>query len=145
MVERKEEIIIMSTKKNDERVLQLKSTIDQKRAELNAIKRFTPVTNCILDLDDHKYNLNVLQQEDLKMLLVKLNMYQMSATALEIDLDISGYKLTDWISDVRSKIDIFDRRKKESDLKALEAKLDAMLSDEKKTELELDEIAALLE
>ena len=35
-------------------------------------------------------------------------------------------------------------KKKEAELKTLEAKLDKMLSDEKKTELELDEIAALL-
>ena len=39
---------------------------------------------------------------------------------------------------------IFEYKKKETELKALEAKLDKMLSDEKKIELELDEIAALL-
>lgn len=46
--------------------------------------------------------------------------------------------------DVKSKMEIFEQKKKESELKTLEARLDKMLSDEKKTELELDEIAALL-
>lgn len=130
--------------KNDERVLQLKKIIDEKKSELKAVKRFTPLTNCILNLEDKNYNLNVLQLDDLKLLLVKLNMYLMSAKDLDVELDISGYSIEDWMMDIKSKMEIFEYKKKESELKALEAKLDKMLSDEKKTELELDEIAALL-
>lgn len=130
--------------KNDERVLQLKKIIDEKKSERKSVKRFTPLTNCVLVLDNQSYNLNVLQLDDLKILLVKLNMYLMSANDLDIGLDISGYNISEWISDVKSKMEIFEYKKKESDLKTLEAKLDKMLSDEKKTELELDEIAALL-
>lgn len=130
--------------KNDERVLQLKKIIDEKKSELKAVKRFTPLTNCILSLENQNYNLNVLQLDDLKLLLVKLNMYLISAANLDIELDISGYSVEDWMTDVKSKMEIFEHKKKESELKILEAKLDKMLSDEKKTELELDEIAALL-
>ena len=131
--------------KNDERVLQLKKIIDEKKAELKAIKRFTPITNCVFSLDNQNYNLNVLQLDDLKLLLVKLNMYLMSAKDLDIELIISGYDVTEWMSDIESKIEIFEYKKKEAELKTLETKLDKMLSDEKKTELELDEIAALLQ
>ena len=138
---RKGELVIMATK-NDERVLQLKKIIDEKKSELKAVKRFTPLTNCVLNLDNQSYNLNVLQLDDLKLLLVKLNMYLMSANDLDMGLDISGYNIAEWISDVKYKIEILERKKKESELKVLEAKLDKMLSDEKKTELELNEIAA---
>lgn len=130
--------------KNDERVLQLKKIIDEKKSELKAVKRFTPLTNCVLNLDNQNYNLNVLQLDDLKLLLVKLNMYLMSANDLDIGLNISGYNISEWMSDIKYKMEIYENKKKESELKALEAKLDKMLSDEKKTELELDEIAALL-
>ena len=130
--------------KNDERVLQLKEIIDKKKLELKGVKKFTPMTNCVLDLEEKKYNLNVLQLNDLQMLLVRLNMYLMSAKDMGINLEISGYNITEWITDIKCKIEIFEYKKKESELKALEAKLDKMLSDEKKTELELDEIAALL-
>ena len=131
--------------KNDERVLQLKEIIDNKKAELKLVNRFSPLTNCVLDLDDQKYNLNVLQLNDLKLLLIKLNMYLMSAKDLEIsNLEISGYYVSEWIVDIKSKIEIITYKEKEKELKVLEAKLDKMLSDEKKTELELDEIAALL-
>lgn len=131
--------------KNDERVLQLKKDIDKKRAELKAISRFTPLTNCVLNLDNQNYNLNVLQLNDLRLLLVKLNMYSMSANDLEInDFKISGYYVSEWMDDIECKIEIIECKAKEAELKTLEAKLDKLLSDEKKTELELDEIAALL-
>ena len=130
--------------KNDERVLQLKEIIEKKKLELKGAKKFTPLTNCVLDLEGQKYNLNVLQLNDLQILLVRLNMYRISAKDLEINLEISGYNIAEWIADIKCKIEIFEYKKKESELKVLEAKLDKMLSDEKKTELELDEIAALL-
>ncbi len=95
-------------------------------------------------MEGQKYNLNVLQFDDLQLLLVRLNMYLISAKDLGISLEISGYNIAEWITDIKYKIEIFEYKKKESELKALEAKLDKMLSDEKKTELELDEIAALL-
>lgn len=134
---------IMVTK-NDERVLQLKQVINKKKSELKVSKRFIPLTNCVLDLEGQKYNMNVLQFDDLQLLLVRLNMYLMSAKDLKINLEISGYNIAEWITDIKCKIEIFENKKKEAELKALEAKLDKMLSDEKKTELELDEIAALL-
>ena len=135
--------VIMATK-NDERVLQLKEVIDKKKLELKGAKKFTPLTNCVLDLEGQKFNLNVLQLGDLQILLVRLNMYLISAKDLGINLEISGYNIVEWIADVKCKIEIFEYKKKETELKALEAKLDKMLSDEKKTELELDEITALL-
>ena len=130
--------------KNDERVLQLKQVIDKKKSEIKGIKKFMPLTNCVLDLEGQKYNLNVLQFDDLQLLLVRLNMYLMSVKDMGINLEISGYNLVKWITDIKCKIEIFEYKKKEAELKALEDKLDKMLSDEKKTELELDEIAALL-
>lgn len=129
--------------KNDERVLQLKKLIETKKSELST-QRFVPMTNCVLDMEDKKYNLNVLQEKELEFLMVKLNAYSMSADNLKIDLVISGYGVNEWLADISGKLAIIIDKKKRDELKALEAKLDKMLSDEKKTELELDEIAALL-
>lgn len=125
--------------------MQLKKIIEEKKENLKSCKKvFSPTTNCILDLDGQKYNINVLQFDELQLLLVKLNMYLMSASCLNIFLMISGYSINDWIEDINNKLDVLEFRKKETELKALENKLNKMLSDEKKTELELDEIAALL-
>ena len=130
--------------KNDERVLQLKEIIDKKKLELKSVKKFVPLTNCILDLEGQNYNLNVLQFDDLQLLLVRLNMYLISAKDLGINLEISGYNVSEWITDIKYKIEIFEFKRKATELKGLEAKLDKLLSEEKKTEMELDEIAAIL-
>ena len=132
--------------KNDERVLQLKKQIEEKKKYLAERKvKFTPETNCVLDLDGVKYNLNVCTDDMLIFLMNKLNMYVMSANDLDMPIPmLSGYSVNLWISDIRNKLAVSGMKREENDLKIMEAKLDKMLSDEKKTELELDEIAALL-
>ena len=52
--------------------------------------------------------------------------------------------MTAWIKDIKSKLEVSGLKKEESDLKKMESKLDKLLSDDMKTELEIDEIAALL-
>ena len=107
--------------------------------------RFSPETNCILDLDGNKYNLNVCGDDVLTMLMVKLNMYVMSANDLDIPVpEISGYSVELWISDIKNKLVVSGLKREENALKQMESNLDKLLSDDKKTELEIDEIAALL-
>lgn len=132
--------------KNDDRILELKKQIEIKKQDLSKRKaRFVPETNCILDLDGNKYNLNVMNAGDLTFLIIKLNMFTMSADSLKLPHPIiSGYTTDLWISDIRNKLDALNTKKEELELKQMEAKLDKMLSEDKKTELELDEIAALL-
>ena len=129
--------------KNDERVLLLKKQIDEKRNGL-AAQKFSPKTNCIIDLDGQKYNINVLQVNELELLLVKLSVYSEFAKNLGFELTISGYAINEWITDINQKLAVIKDKKKRDELKELESKLDKLLSDEKKTELILDEIAASL-
>ena len=132
--------------KNDDRILELKKQIDEKKKLLAEKKvRFSPETNCILELDGNKYNLNVCGDDVLIMLLIKLNMYVMSANDLDIPVpEINGYSIEMWISDIKNKLAVSSVKREENALKQMEAKLDKLLSDDKKTELEIDEIAALL-
>lgn len=129
--------------KNDERVLLLKKQIDEKRNGL-AAQKFSPKTNCIIDLDGQKYNINVLQVNELELLLVKLSVYSEFAENLGFKLVISGYLINEWITDIDQKLAVIKDKKKRDELKELENRLDKLLSDEKKTELILDEIAASL-
>lgn len=90
-------------------------------------------------------NLNVCSDDALLLLLIRLNSYLMSAKDLNMtDFEISGYSVTAWIKDIKSKLEVSGLKKEESDLKKMESKLDKLLSDDKKTELEIDEIASLL-
>ncbi|GAA6275847.1 hypothetical protein F170042I7_20330 [Blautia caecimuris] len=129
---------------NDDKIMQLKAIIEKKKEELKKYKKFCPVTNCVLDLDGKKYNLNVLQENELVLLLVKLDSYFVSAERLHVILILSGYDVLDWIEDIRDKLRDIEKKKKESELKKMESKLTALLSDNKKTELELSDMETIL-
>lgn len=132
---------------NDSKILTLKKQIIEKRNMLDKIKkRFSPVTNCSIELEGERYNLNVLQKEQLIFLMVRLNTHRLSAADLGIldDYVISGYKIEDWITDIKAKLEVISRVEEERKLKVMEDKLTQLLSNEKKVELEIDEIASLL-
>lgn len=129
---------------NDDKIMQLKVIIEKKKEELKKYKKFCPVTNCVLDLDGKKYNLNVLQENELVLLLVKLDSYLVSANRLNLTLMLSGYDVLDWIEDIRDKLKDVEKKKKESELNKMESKLTTLLSDNKKTELELSDIETML-
>lgn len=130
---------------NDERIMQLKQQIEAKRKELaTKTSRFTPITNCLLVIDKVTYNLHV---ESSELLLIKVNMMAMSAKDLGLDISkviISGYSLADWIDDIKNYMNVQSYKDEKRKLERLEKQLDALLSDDKRTELEIDSIATLL-
>lgn len=133
--------------KNDDRIMQLKEQIEKKREELAAsnTSRFVPITNCLLVIDKTTYNLHVDSSE---LLLIKLNSMRLSAKDLGIDtskLMISGYSLDNWITDVKNNLSIQNYRAEKKKLDSLEKQLTALLSDNKQTELQIDQLAALLQ
>ena len=133
--------------KNDEKILELKTQIALRKEQLKKQnKRFTPITNCIIELESIKYNLQVLSKSQLMELLIRLNLYLMSAKDLNITdvMTVSGYSISDWMTDIRAKLESVKYKDDENKLKAMEDKLQNLLSDEKKTEIEIDEIAAAI-
>ena len=131
--------------KNDERIMQLKKTIEEKRQELvSKPTRFNPITNCLLVFDQVTYNLHIDSSE---MLLIKLNALLISAKDLEIDtstLMISGSSLDDWIADAKANLEVQRYKAEKKKLDMLEKQLTALLSDDKQTELQIDSLEELL-
>ena len=136
----------MSNVINDSKIITLKNQISEKRRQIDKIKKFTPITNCSIEVDGIRSNIQVLAKEQLIALVVKLNSYMSSAKELGLldEYAISGYKIEDWIADIKSKLDIVSRKDEERKLKDMEEKLDRLLSNEKKTELEINEIENML-
>ena len=131
--------------KNDDRILILRDKISAQKEQLSKNnKRFSPITNCILDFRGVKYNLNTLNYDLCVNLLVELNALNMSAKDLGVVPVYSGYTLPEWIADIKNKMTMLDSKKKESELKSMEVQLERLLSEDKKTELEIDKIAELL-
>lgn len=131
---------------NDNKILKLKEEIAKKKEELKNISRFSPVTNCSLELYGERYNINTLQKDKIIELMVVLNSLQLSAKDLELleDYIISGYKPIEWITDLKAKLSILTQKAEENKLKQMETKLDKLLSDDKKVELELNDIENML-
>lgn len=141
------ESVIMATK-NDERILELKKQIDEKKKELGKQPRFSPVTTCMFNHQGNRINIHALTSiKDINAMLVYFNMYVMSAEDMEInceDIVFDGFSVTDWIEDLKSKKTVIEYTAKKEQLVTLEKKLDKLLSDDKKTELEIDAIADLI-
>ena len=134
----------MAKKNNDAVILKLKKDIEEKKKLIKSSERFTPVTNCSLVLDNERYNLNVLGKDQIIPLMVKLNAYAKSAEDLGVsdDLEYGGFKVEQWMTDLKARWAIINRTNEEARLKALENKLHNLLSLEKKVELEIADIAA---
>ncbi|MMZ60811.1 hypothetical protein D1872_229260 [compost metagenome] len=131
---------------NDNKILELKKQIDEKKKKISKSQKFTPITNGSIEVDGIRYNLHVISKEQLISLLVKLNSYALSAKDLGVldDYTISGFNVLDWVTDLQNKYDQLNRKEEEQKLKAMENKLDQLLSSEKKVELEISEIESML-
>jgi hypothetical protein len=134
--------------KNDERILALREQIEAKKKTLGKQPRFSPITTCIIDYNGERINLHTMNTvRDIDQFLVCLNMWVMSAENLGVnpaDIMMSGFSIVDWMDDLRSKREVVVYQEEAKKLNALNKQLEKLLSEDKKTELEIDAIAELL-
>lgn len=133
--------------KNDETITKIQEEVKRKRIELGPRPRFVPNTNCSLSFGDGSpaINLHTLCLEsDLNLVQVKLNMYRMSADELGIPVTFGGYTVTEWMDDVQQKMKIVDYHRESTKLTEIEKRLEDLMSDDKRTSLELDTIISSL-
>lgn len=128
--------------KNDDKILDLKAQIEKKKREIGTVRNFEPSTNCILNIDNVNYNIHTFSKSQIIHMLVKLNSMMMSAKdlGLEDQLEFNGYNISLWIEDLMKLLNITNIRQEQVKLVQMEKRLTEMLSDNKKIELELDEI-----
>lgn len=131
---------------NDLKVLELKRQIEKKREVMGEYKKFSPKTTCILELDGIKYNIHTLLKDQVIHLLIKLYAYKNIAEKLSLEEEyyLCGFNINDWIYDANGKLIDINYKNEIKKLSAMEQKLDKLLSDEKKVELELEDIANFL-
>lgn len=132
--------------KNDDKILLLKKQIEAKKEELGKPARFAPVTSCSLELDGQRYNLHACNKEQLIFLACKLEALHMAAERIGYagQCTVSGFLTSEWAYDIQNKLVSIGWKDMEANLKEMEAKLDKLLSEDKKTELELAAIEAML-
>jgi len=142
------------TKAVDNRIELLQKKVEEKRTALeNKKNSIEPTkTNLILHLEDQTYNLHALNKQALTLLLIKLQTMVTSLVAVEkledsITTDsflLEGHPLHVWMDDVIFKIRMLSVKEEEKQLKQMEKVLESKLSEERKLEIELDEMEAML-
>lgn len=132
--------------KNDDQILMLKQRIEVKKKEIGQIRRFSPLTSCSIELDGTRYNLHSADRSSLILLLCKLHNLDTASEELGYSEQcvICGFPTSSWISDIQEKLEIMAQKSELEKLKAMEVQLNKLLSDDKKTELEIGNIAAML-
>jgi len=129
--------------KNDNTILALQEKIAAKEEELNNAKFiFKPKTTCILYYDGEEYNLHTLSENEAKIILCKLIMLRDTYEKLQFkdSLMLGKFHINDWIDDIGNTLNNIGIRKEEQKLKSYKNKLDKLLSEDKRTELLLQEI-----
>lgn len=132
--------------KNDDKILFLKQKIEEKKKQMGKATRFSPTTSCSIELDGQRYNLHAASKDQLIFLACKIQALSHAAEQLGYNKEcmISGFPTVEWRADIMARLELLDRKDEEAKLKAMEAQLDKLLSEDKKTELELAAIEALL-
>ena len=127
---------------NDERIMNLKLQIKEKEDSMKKAKKFVPVTNCSVEMNGVRFNINTMNREGLIELLIRLNSLRLSAIDLGFEKEcmLSGYNVEDWIADIEARLEVLAYSIEKSKLQALERKLHELLSTDKKVELEIDSI-----
>lgn len=132
----------MKKKTNDEVVLELRGQVNAKKKLLKDTEKFSPKTNCSLQLDGERFNLNVIEKPTILLLLGKLQGLKTSLYTILPDesLEIGGFSVDLWIGDLKNKFSTLNRKLEEERLKKLEEKLYNLLSLDTKVELEIENI-----
>lgn len=134
---------------NDDKIIKLKETIEQKRVELGKEPRFVPVTSCLLKVD-FSINTNIHTLNDINSInnaLLVLGLYELAAEKQGIstkEVELNDFTLEDWLNDLKSKKNQLEYRKKKKELDGLETKLTGLMSETKKTELAINDIEKFL-
>lgn len=141
----------------DETTLLLIEEINKRKQEIAKATRPNWLTNCTFSYDEfnlvNAINLHVESSipkliSIVAHLLNKQNSFNEAATLLGIsDLNFKwhGFKVDDWIEDIKTRIVKLQIKTKEDKLRKLEERLNAIISPELKAQMELEQIMKELE
>lgn len=132
--------------KNDEVAMRLIDSVREQKSLISGAEKKKYCTNCVLNMGDGPpINLHVVSSLEelcsiLSRLLSKNHFHRLSCGELGLpitNLSFGGYDLDDWVADIKTKSEKIRIGEKKKRLAELESKLQSLVSDEKRKELEL--------
>lgn len=135
----------------DELVLQLFETVKQKQRDIAASEKPRWETTCTIGTNEQsvtdRVNLQTVSDQSklvdiLGFLLAKEAQWNQAAGILGVKVPFKwmSYTVAQWTKDIQTRIAQIGLTAKRAELKALEGRLDALITTEQRRELELAEI-----
>ncbi len=141
----------MST--TDQKTLELIALVSRQKAEIALAEKPQYRTNCSFTYIEGNMNsaTNIRVESDVKNLVLmvaflqeKETGYQRAISTLGVDeapaFSWNGFSVTDWVTDIRTRINNIQIGTKKKKLEALEARLNNIVSPQLRAELELKAI-----
>jgi hypothetical protein len=142
------------TKEKDALIDQLLAKVAEKKQQIEKIRNPVFKTNLSFSMEvfgsSNRINLNVASEETLFSLLVYLESMIDRVNVLAgkhgvtYSQQFNGFKLTDWYDDIVLKIKQKQSQTQVAELKSIETKLNSLISEDKKKDIELENLKNLL-
>jgi hypothetical protein len=134
--------------KNDEMVKQLMAKVAEQKEALGAKPKVSWKTNGVFKYDDKRYiNINVSNTQDLLEALSYMigNSSSMLEASKRLNLpytapSFGGYSIEEWEADFKLRVEILGWEGGKKILEETERKLASLVSEEARTEMELEKI-----
>lgn len=137
--------------KTDDKTLAIIREINKQKAEISKIEKPSWKTNCSFSYTEGgtPFNLNVVADVSklvsmAAFLINSENAYEEAKSRLDVSdapaFSWLGFSIQDWLADIKARIDKVQIVSKKKKLEALEARASAIISPEKRAELELEAI-----
>jgi hypothetical protein len=142
------------TKEKDALIDQLLAKVAEKKQQIEKIKNPVFKTNLSFPMEmfgnSNRINLNVVSIEVLLSLVQYLDNLLGDTMRLEAQYDVKfpnqwyGFPIEDWLSDIVLTIKKRQSQTQVAELKAIETKLNSLISEDKKKDIELANLKDLL-
>ncbi|MCK9458233.1 MAG: hypothetical protein M0R80_01100 [Proteobacteria bacterium] len=143
-------------KKTDQKTLDLIKEVKRRKEEISKIEKPNWITNCSFGYIEGNVagRTNIHVEASVKnligmaaFLMDKERTYATAAAAMEVDAPLftwDGFSVSDWVADIKARINKVQIASKKKSLETLEGRLNAIISPELRAELELEAIAGEL-
>jgi hypothetical protein len=146
------------SKEKDQLIDQLLKKVEEKKKQIEKIKNPDFKTNLLFNVEifgnPARMNLNTVSEEVLFSFLAYVNMLIEQSKKIESSFQLTditfprlwyGYTLSDWENDIILKIKQKQSLKQTKELREIEDKLNNLMSEDKKKDIELTNLKNLLE
>ena len=137
------------SKELDEKALALLEEVKAKKERISSLAKIAYETKLTFTMPDGKQiNMNTVQDVNkliyyFSVIKNQIDLMESSAKFLGVekfDNKFEGFTLEEWATDFKSKIDLINLKQMKEDLRRKEEKLNNLISDDKRKELEFENI-----